>query len=442
VSWRGEKKTGSSRTFQAPAGFRESPQPAVALGEVVSSAFQIRRDLARTETGQVFGAWDMLLERPMAIKVAWRDPGTPSLVPEARRCTAVGDPGAVAIHAVANHRGVEYVIGERVEGVTLREHATAHAAASAHVPAAEVLDLTLRIGRAVAAAHRARIAIGEISGETVLVTAGPRIVLGRLSLSQVPAVGADEVYWAPEVITGQQSPSAPAAAAAIDLYGIGCVALELASGRPPFLGDNVKATLFGHVHQRPPALSEFRTDLPVELGDLVAELLAKQPAARPPSADVVVAQLEAIIERAAATRRILRILVVDHDQDRVRELWSLARRAHSRATVDAATDGNDAAQKLRRDRPDVVMVDTRLHGPLNALELFMYMGGLEESRGVQLVAITERLDLRDAAVFAQMGVTHTLLRDAHFADACAALIRQMAAAPRSVYPQGRITVSG
>ncbi|MBE7453487.1 MAG: hypothetical protein HS111_32890 [Kofleriaceae bacterium] len=103
-------------------------------------------------------------------------------------------------------------------------------------------------------------------------------------------------------MTGARSAADPAAVAAIDLYGLGCLAIELALGQPPFLGETPKALVFAHVHQRPPALAELRTDLPVELADLAGELLGQDPAARPPDAAAVVAQLEIIRERAAAAR--------------------------------------------------------------------------------------------------------------------------------------------
>jgi len=442
VSRRGKEKTGTGKTFQAPAGFRDSPQPALAAGEVVSSTYHIRRDLLRTDTGQVFAAWDMLLERAVALKLAWRDSGAPSLVAEARLCTLVDHEAAVGIYGVGTHRGVEYVAAERIEGMTLRDHTNLYSSTSTFMPPAEVVEILLAVARAVAAAHRQGVALGHVSTETVLITSSRRVVLGRLSLSQVPSIGADGVAWAPEVITGHKTGSEPEAAVPIDLYGLGCTAIELATGRPPYLSHGVKATQLGHVHERPPVLVERRPDLPVELSDLVAELLAKVAQARPPSADSVVAQLESIAERAAATRRVLRVLVVDHDQDRVRALWSVIRRAHPRASVDAATDGSDAAGKLRRDHPDVVMVETGLLGSMNALELLMYASGLDEARGTAFVAIADQIDPRDAAVFGQMGVSYTLVRTARFAETCSALIRKLATAPRSGYPQGRITVSG
>jgi serine/threonine protein kinase len=454
VSWRSKERTtpppgaapgASGKTFAAPPGFRDSPQPPLNPGEVVLSTYQVRREISRTDTGATLEAWDMLLERGIALKIAWKDPGTPALLAEARRCSSVADDGAVAIYGLGNHKGSEVVVGELISGVTLGRHVQAYLQSGGAMPPTEVLEILVHLARAVAAAHRARVAVGEISGETVLVTPQRRTVLGRFSLSQVPAIGSADVCYAPEVITGQVSAADPQAAAAIDLYGLGCAAVELATGRPPYVGDTIKATLFGHVHHRPPSLAEIRNDLPVELGDLVVELLAKQPSARPAQAEAVVDQLIAIDERANATRKIVRVLVVDDDSERVRGLWSVIRRGHSRATVDAARDGADAANRVRRDRPDVVVIDTTLGGgagSMNALELCMLLAGLEEARGAILVAIGDRFEPRDAQVLAQAGVHHTLVRDAQVGSALIEIVRRAASATKFQRPHGRITVSG
>ncbi len=238
---------------------------------MVSSAYQIRQPVARTDTGQVFEAWDMLVERPVALKVAWRDPGASPILPEARRAAAVLDPIAVGIYAIGNHRGVEVAIAERVTGRTVADLAGAYLTSGAVMPGPDVLEILLRAARGVAAAHAAQVICGEISGETVLVAPGRRVVIGSLSLSQVPSFGAAKVVWAPELVTKARSPSEPGVQAAVDVYGLGCLAIELASCRAAFLGDSLKATLFGHVHHRPPSLAEIRPDLPVELGDLVVE---------------------------------------------------------------------------------------------------------------------------------------------------------------------------
>src|ERR1043165_2204574 len=216
-----------SGSFEAPPGVRDSPTRGVSHGEVVASTYAIRDEIARTETGVVFEARDMMLDRLVALKLAWRDRGMPSLILEARRCAAVRDPCAVAIYGMGNHQGVEYVVGERVTGRLLGE-------VLARPPGpAEHLARFRTLVAAVTRAHEAGIAVGDISGSTVLVTEDSRMVLGRVSLSQVPAFGPLGQILAPEVVRGEVEASDPSAAEAIDLYGLGCIAIEMARGHRP-----------------------------------------------------------------------------------------------------------------------------------------------------------------------------------------------------------------
>src|SRR4029079_6250895 len=163
-----------SGSFQAPPGFRDSPTRGVSHGEVVASTYAIRDEIARTHTGVVVEPRDMMLDRLVALKLAWRDPGMPSLILEARRCSAVRDPCAVAIYGMGNHKGVEYVVGERVTRRMLGDEiARARAGRvpggviARPPPAAEPLARFRTLVAAVTRAHEAGIAVGDISGATV-----------------------------------------------------------------------------------------------------------------------------------------------------------------------------------------------------------------------------------------------------------------------------------
>jgi serine/threonine protein kinase len=423
----------ASRTgpFSAPAGYRDSSARALANGEVIASTYVIRDEIARADTGVVFEARDMLLERAVAFKLAWRDPGTPPLINEARRCAAVRDPCAVQIHGLGNHNGVDYAVGERVTGKLLRD------VIGDGVPASRYLPRLRTLVAAVARAHEAGVAVGDISGSTVLACDDDRVVLGRLSLSQVPALGALGQVLAPELARGEVEAGDPAAAEAIDLYGLGCVAIELACGVPPFSYEELDV-LRGHASAPPPRLDVLRPDLPTELCDLVAWLLAKHGAARPRSASDVLAQVDALIERAGAAKRTVRVLVVDDDTARARWLWSLTRRAHASAAVEISNEGTDAAHKLHRDQPDLVFVDAKMRGVMNALELCMYARGIE-SEHTQLVLLGDVAE-RDRALLADAGVA-VIADDAHLADAILDRVREHArAAPR--LRAKRKTISG
>jgi serine/threonine protein kinase len=388
---------GRSGSFQAPPGFRDSPQRSLNHGDVVASTYTIRGEIARTDTGVVYEARDMMIDRPVALKLAWRDPGMPSLILEARRCAAVRDPCAVAIYGMGNHQGVEFVVGERVTGRMLAQ------LVMPPLPAGDLLARFRKLASAVTRAHEAGIAVGDLSGATVLALDDGRLVLGRLSLSQVPAFGPIGQILAPEILRGEVQPTDSGAAEAIDLYALGCVAIEMARGLPPFASADREVELRGHAHEPPPALAELRPDLPGELSDLIGWLVEKRPAARPRSARDVLAQVDAIIDRLGTGARSLRVLIIDDNAQRGRALWSLARRGYAAAQVELATEGTDAAHKLNRDLPDLVFVSAMLRGVMNAYELCMYARGLETEQQPQLVLVGE-LPERDRALFADAAV--------------------------------------
>ena len=424
---------GRSGSFQAPPGFRDSPTRVLSHGDVVASMYTIRTELTRTETGIVYEARDMMIDRPVVLKLAWRDPGMPSLILEARRCAAVRDPCAVAIHGMGNHQGTEFVVGERVAGRLLADLVAPPLSPHDH------LVKFRQLAAGVARAHEAGIAIGDISGATVLVDGTGRMVLGRLSLSQVPAFGPRGRILAPEVLRGDVEASDPSAAEAIDLYGLGCGAVEMALGHPPFASAVPDAELRGHALEPPPRLASIRPDLPGELSDLVEWLLEKRPNARPRSVRDVVAQLEAILERLGTASRALRVLVVDDDATRGRWLWSLARRGYAAAQVEIASEGTDAAHKLNRDLPDLVFVSAALRGVMNAYELCMYARGLETEHHPQVVLVGATTE-RDRALFTSAAVP-CLADDFGLGSAVLEMVRSAAREPpRRRRP--RSTVSG
>jgi CheY-like chemotaxis protein len=255
----------------------------------------------------------------------------------------------------------------------------------------------------------------------------------------VPAFGPLGQILAPEVVRGEVTASDPAAAEAIDLYGLGCIAIELACGAPPFSGGDHAAELRGHGHAPPPRLGDLRDDLPVDLSDLVEWLLAKHPRARPPSAKEALAQLDAIIEREGKQRRTIRVLVVDDDVARARWMWSLARRAYAAASVETASEGTDAAHKLNRDHPELVIVAAQLRGVMNALELCMYARGLETEHAMQLV-IVGAISERDRSLLTDATISF-VPDDRNLAAALVERVRQAAATP-SRRRRPRRTISG
>jgi hypothetical protein len=178
----------------------------------------------------------MLLERTVLLKVAWRDPGSPSLLAEARRCAGVGSDAGRAVYSVGHHRGVEFVAGERCRA---RRCASTWAA----TPAAGARLAPTSWWRC------SRVSRGRSSGSTApasrSATSTPR--RSRWSArggwcSGGSRSGRSRRWGRPGCASRPRWCSAASRRpirrqrSAIDLYGLGCLGLELALGRAPFAG--------------------------------------------------------------------------------------------------------------------------------------------------------------------------------------------------------------
>lgn len=403
MGWR-KKKEGP--VFRAPPGYRDSGRPIFSTGEVISSTYQVRDLLHSDDSGQVYEARDMLLEREVALRASWRDNDVPPLLPQARAPSAIHDPCVADIYGLSRHHSCEYLVAERIPGIALTQHISRVYESGELISGSAVMETMVTLAQGLSAIHQAGYAVRRMSSANITIMPNGRLVFARFALGQ-GQLDAKPPVLAPEVVTSGVIPdSGTPAAVAVDLYALGCVAIELCTAAAPFSGDTLKALKFAHVHQRPPQLSALRNDLPTELGDLVDEILSKDPHARPPSADDVLTQLRTIAQRASATHRNVRVLIVDDDPARVRPLWSVIRRAHSCTVVDAAVDIDEAGKNLESQKFDVIILNLDMPGSMNGLEICMYFRGLVGGRDSTIVALGSHIKDEDVTVMEQVGIDH------------------------------------
>ncbi|SEG93436.1 WD40 repeat [Nonomuraea solani] len=174
--------------------------------------------------------------------------------------------------AVGSDKGVPYVVSEYVDGPDLR------CAVELHGPyaGAELVALAGALASALRALHAAGLTHRGLNPESVLLAAGgPKVI--ELGLPVGGTVGGTHTYQAPEVLTGQ----VPEAAA--DVFAWGAVVLFAATGRDPFRGDSP-----GGVMRRLLTTDPDLSLLPEPLREPVGRALAKDPADRPPVAELVI----------------------------------------------------------------------------------------------------------------------------------------------------------
>ncbi len=111
---------------------------------------------------------------------------------------------------------------------------------------------------------------------------------GGENLTQGGVLLGTPAYMSPEQADGLKVD------ARADLFSLGCVLYRLSTGQLPFAGTSVLSILKKLATHTPPPVSQLRSELPRPLAVLVARLLAKEIADRPASAQVVIAEIEAI----------------------------------------------------------------------------------------------------------------------------------------------------
>jgi serine/threonine-protein kinase len=155
-------------------------------------------------------------------------------------------------------------------------------------------------------------------GEVKVLDFGIARADGTAGLTRTQTVLGTAAYLSPEQASGR--PAGPRS----DLYSLGCVLFEMLTGTPPFTADSAVGLAYRHVHDDPGPPSARRPGVPAELDAITARLLAKDPAARPPSAAAARAGLLAVLNPGATA-----VLTTPHEDA---ALPGLSRRGLRRPT--------------------------------------------------------------------------------------------------------------
>jgi serine/threonine-protein kinase len=426
------------RRLQAAAG--RANESIFEMGEVVGRIYEIRRLLGQGGMGQVFEAHDHALERRVAIKANWPDLDAPPLRDEARALAAFRHPSLVTVHGIGVHRGIDYIVMERVYGVSLQELINQRRAAGQKVTVEEAFDILTRVAEGLAVVHRAGIAHRDIKPGNVMLTPDHRVVLmdfglvlPEFDMASQEFIAGSPPYMSAEALTNTLEPgSGPL----VDIYALGVTAFELLTGELP--RDAVDLTDLYRLHHDPiPDLRAHRPDVPVALAALIYEMMATDPGARPQGAEPVAWQLRKL--RAgpapAATRpaRAMRVLVVDDDPDVVRILKFYVKAAVGKSTeVETALDGEKALEAMRRSRFDVVLLD--LHMPeMNGIEVCMYMRGERLGEDCTVVSVSAGAQDHDRALMHQLGIEYFVTKGEQLRENVEAILKEIAGA-RGVLP--------
>jgi dipeptidyl aminopeptidase/acylaminoacyl peptidase/tRNA A-37 threonylcarbamoyl transferase component Bud32 len=265
----------------------------------VPERYRLVRELGSGSAARVFLAEDTKHHRQVVLKLL-RPEFARSVLAERflREISVVArlqHPHIVPLLDSGEHRGLLYFVMPFVDGETLR----ARLVREGRLAVSDLARLLADVADALAYAHAKGVVHRDIKPENIMLAGRHAVVsdfgvvkaLRDAVLSPRDLTG-DMVLGTPTYMAPEQATASPALDHRVDLYALGILGYELATGEPPFSGPTQQAILAAQVLDEPDPVVRRRPDLPPPLADLITRCLEKQPADRPPTAEAVLHVLD------------------------------------------------------------------------------------------------------------------------------------------------------
>ncbi len=411
--------SGSGRQVEFQARFQ--------VNDVLNDTYELTEVLGVGGMGQVFAAHDRELNRQVAVKVCWEGLAEDILVREARVMAAFRHPGLLAVHAMGCHKGVRYVVMERLYGQSLADHL---AARDNKFTLRESMHVLRGTAAALCELHRAQLVHRDLKPENIMLVPPNRIVVLDFGIVQQErevdgkgSITGSPYYMAPETLTRT---ARRGEAHLVDVYALGIIAFRLLTGVQPFEAATIEDIIVKQVREPPPSLLDGAPDAPPELVELVADMLQKDPDLRPHSIDVVSERLAHVREDYAERRAApIDVLIVEDDPDCLELTQKSVERAAPGVRVRTATDGEMALRLFRANPPDLLLLDVDLP-KMNGLELCIALSTTRAAHNARIVVVSGHVSDGDADLFRSFGVGDIIAKDTGFVEQVASLVSRVA----------------
>ena len=261
---------------------------------VLNDRYELQQRIGRGGMADVFLARDLLLDRPVAIKVLFPEFAVdPNFVErfrrEAQSAANLNHPNIVGVYDWGQYANTYFMAMEYVQGRTLADILRANG----HVNSQQAAEIGSEIAAALGFAHRNGVVHRDIKPANILIGSNGQVKVADFgiaramnaptesNLTQAGSVMGTATYFSPEQAQGANPDPRS------DLYSLGIVLYEMVAGRPPFSGENPVSIAYKQVHEQPQPLNQLVADVPKPFEAIVAKLLAKKPEIRYPTAEAV-----------------------------------------------------------------------------------------------------------------------------------------------------------
>ena len=286
-------------------------------GQVIAGRYEINNILGTGGMAVVYRALDTKLDRYVALKVlreelAANKDFVKRFPVEAMAAAALSHPNIVNIFDYGQEDEIYYIVLEYLDGSNLKELIDSHAPFDNEA----VLGMALQIADGLAAAHKAGIIHRDIKPQNIMVTANSNAKVADFGIARVAKDGTittgDSMgsvqYFSPEQARGGYIDHKT------DIYSLGIVMYEMATGCLPFDGENAVAVALQHINDPLPDMMEYNPNISDSVFDIILKATNKTASMRYDTIDEMADDLNQALADASTT--LIRIEIEnDHDTD-------------------------------------------------------------------------------------------------------------------------------
>jgi two-component system LytT family response regulator len=339
--------------------------------------------LGKGGMGEVFLAEDTRLHRKVALKVLFPEVAQDTdklarFVQEARAASALSHPNAAHIYEIGEANGRHFLAMEYIEGATLETRLSGDP-----LPFAEIVSIASQVADALDAAHTRGIVHRDIKPANLMIDARGHVKVLDFGLAKILPVAGTEIpafnqltsqlatqfLTSGGVVLGTVSYMSPEQALGrdidyrTDLFSLGVVLYQMASGKLPFAGASAQETLARILQSPPDALGRLNYELPEEFERIVRKCLEKDRDRRFQSARELLVDLRNL-ERAPAGEKTrsgaIRAVIVDDEELARHLLREYLNQAGGVEVIAECANGFEAVKVIAERKPDLVFLDIQM----------------------------------------------------------------------------------
>ncbi len=278
------------------------------VGAVLAGRYRIERIIGVGGMAVVFKAFDLLMNKHVAIKllkeeIANDEESVKRFVNESKAVAMMSHRNVVSIYDVNVNEDIKYIVMEYIEGITLRNYMTKRG----RLTLREIISYTEQILLALSHAHSKGLVHRDIKPQNIMLLKSGIIKVTDFGIAKLPnaetvtmtdkAIGT-VYYISPEQASGQPIDNRS------DLYSLGVMMYEMATGELPFTADSPVSVAMMQINDTAKAPTEINHDIPKGLEQIIGIAMEKDPQYRYQSSEDMLRHIRRLKENPGVIFKI------------------------------------------------------------------------------------------------------------------------------------------